>query len=273
MAIRQLGLFRMPRLLLLGLLALTAAQAQACVPRRLAELAVTLDRGVPLLPVSIDGRRALLVLDTGAERTILSTQAAARLGMQSHHACQHAMRGVGGRLMADEEQPDRMAACALALTGYSLLVAPIAPTDSAGRPLDGLPWPTSCSTIAAHSSLHRHLSFPVLLDGHAMAAVIDAGAGLTTVDAVAATSAGATAAALRRDKDVTVQGVAGPASGAHLHRFASLGVAGEAVAGPLAIVIRLDLDDAVVVMGGDFLATHRVWLSYGAPLVSVAPRG
>jgi predicted aspartyl protease len=195
---------------------------------------------------------------------------------------------------------------ALKLTGYSLLVAPITLPGSNGQPVDGLlgadllldfdleldlahhrvgfytpvdcdspmlPWAESYSSIVAHESLHRHLFFPVRLDGHDMAAFIDTGAGLTTIDLTAATAAGATAAALEHDRVVTVQGPAAAAAGARLHRFARLDIGGEAIAAPHAIVTRLDLDDADMVLGADFLATHRVWLSYGARRIHVAAPG
>ena len=69
-----------------------------------------------------------------------------------------------------------------------------------------------------------------------------------------------------------LDGAAAAAAGARLHRFSRLTVAGEVSAGAVAVVTRLRLDDADLILGGDFLAAHRVWLGYGARMVYLAPR-
>ena len=278
----------------------SAASPAACLAQPLAEIAIGLERGVPLITLAIDGGAATLVLDTGAERTILTVGAARRLGLEGHYAYARTMHGVG----AGEVRPGRLAAGALPLTGYSLLVAPITLPSVGGQAIDGLlgadlladfdldldfvhrrvrfykasacaapSWPPPYSSIAAHVSLHRHLFFPVRLDGQDMAAFIDTGSQFTVVDAAAAVRSGLTQAALRLDRAVTVRGAAAVSVGAHVHRFDRLEVAGGVTRDSSAIVARLDLDDADLILGADYLAAHRVWLSYNARTVFVGPRG
>lgn len=285
----------------------TALAAPApCVPRLRAEVAVDMAHGVPLVSMTIDGVHVSLVLDTGAERTLLTTAAVRQLGLAEHNAYVRTVAGLGGRVTAGEVRPKQMAAGALALTGYSLLVAGVTLPGLGGRPVDGLlgadllgdfdldvdlahhvvgfyepatcdapalPWSMPYQGIAAHWSLHRHLFFGVRLDGTDMAAFFDTGASWTTVNSEAAARAGLTAAAMQRDRPITVHGLAASADGAHLHRFAALEIGGVVMADTPVIVTRLNLDDADAILGGDVLATHRVWLAYGLKRVFVAAHG
>ena len=118
------------------------------------------------------------------------------------------------------------------------------------------------SCIEANRSLHDRLFFPVRLDGHALAALVDTGAQLTTLDGEAAAAIGVTAAALAHDPVTILRGAAAEAVRSWAHRFAELQIDGELLRDRTIMVTRLGLQDADLVLGADFLRWQRVWLSY-----------
>ena len=121
------------------------------------------------------------------------------------------------------------------------------------------------ATIKANRSLHDRLFFPVRLDGHAIAALIDTGAQLTALDADSAATFGVTGAALARDPVANLARRGGRNS-SNRARTASRG--SKSTARPCATrsswSTRLGLQDADLVLGGDFLRWQRVWLSYAS---------
>ncbi len=148
--------------------------------------------------------------------------------------------------------------------GRARLYAPAACAD----PL--LPWPAGYGRVAAHKSLHRHLFFPARLDGGEVTAFIDTGARISVLAAAAARRLGVSRAALAGDPPLALRGVAGAATG-RLHRFGREAVAGIVWTPTPIAVLKLRLDDADLILGVDFLETHRAWLSYAAGAVFVAP--
>jgi predicted aspartyl protease len=281
-----------------------AAAAEHCVPVRKAAIALIPGRSAPFVPLTINGDRAVLLLDTGAEQTLLSAAAAKRLGLAAHYTYPHTMQGVGGGLNVGEVRLDAITVGGLSMPGFLMPVANLTLPGVDGQPIDGLLGgdvlgdfdldidmshnqvtlyqPIACDTpalpgwqhyvaVEAHRSMHRHLFFAAQLDGHALTAIIDTGAQRSAIDVAAAAQAGATEAALRQDPTVTVNGMAASVKGSHFHRFGRLEIGTLNWANPVVIVTPLHLDDADVILGADFLATHRVWLSYAAHRVFIAP--
>ena len=76
-----------------------AAADNSCAPRLRAALNVDL-HGAPLVTLMINGRLAHLLLDTGAERTMLTETAARRLGLLTSFDHVQTVRGIGGNVMA-----------------------------------------------------------------------------------------------------------------------------------------------------------------------------
>jgi predicted aspartyl protease len=273
------------------------ALADGCAPAPKAALGLMLDR-VPYVQVSINGSPASLLFDTGAETTLLSVAAAKRLGLTAHFTYPHTLEGIGGGVSVGEVRPDRLALGGLAMPGFLMPVAAISLPGAGGQPLDGLlgadvlsdfdvdidmphhrvtlyqpaacaspslPWRRGYAEVEAHRSLHRHIFFPVQLDGRRLMAIIDTGAQRSAVDAAAAAQTGLTAAMLRQDPPVTVNGMAASVTGSHFHRFGQLRIGPDIWDSPVAIVTPLHLDDADLILGEDFLQAFRVWLSYAPP--------
>jgi predicted aspartyl protease len=290
-------LIRLAAGLLLALGVGAGSVAAQCRADRPAELPVTRLGNVPLVDVRVNGAPAVFLADTGAERTILSTAAAQRLGIAAHYEYARRMRSLGAAVSSGDARLRSLGLGSATLADFRVLVGSVSLPSAGGRPLDGLlgadflgsfeveidlphdrlilyqkppcaisapSWHAPYVTIAANRSLHDRLFFPVSLDGHRLAALIDTGAQLTALDAEAATAAGVTGAALARDPSANLRGAAAETVKSRAHRFNRLDIGGEVVRDPVIVVATLGLQDADLVLGADFLRTRRAWLSYGS---------
>ncbi len=278
-----------------------SAATDACAPRLRAELNVD-PRGGPLVTMNINGGTARLLLDTGAERTILTDGAARRLGLLTSFDHTQLVRGIGGNVEAGVVTPALDGADGK-LPGISFAVVPGHLPPVGDQQVDGLlgadllvaydldldighhlvllydppvcsvpdlPWTRRYDAVEARLSSHRHMAFPITLDGHRLTAFIDTGAQLSLIDAEATSRLGVTEAALGLDDEVEMQGVSAQVIIGREHRFARLGMADEILLSPTVAVTPLRLDDADLLMGTDVLQRERIWLSYATRRIYVA---
>jgi predicted aspartyl protease len=274
---------------------LASAVAKECRPMRKAELIVTPMGNVPIVTVRINGGPADFLFDTGAERTIMSAAAAKRLGVEVHYEYARRMRSLGSAVAGGDARLRSFDLGGMAVGNFRILVGAVSLPSVSGRPVDGLlgadflsdfevdldlphrriilfapppcpitapAWGGHFAAIDANRSLHDRLFFPVLLDGRPLAALIDTGAQLTTVDADSAAAVGVTGAVLARDPVTTLRGAAAEIVKSRAHRFAELQIDGESLRDQTIMVAKLGLQDADLVLGADFLRWQRVWLSY-----------
>src|SRR6185437_7769832 len=130
-------------LLVVALIAAGSAQA-ACSVQKRAE--VTLDEagGVPLVPLTVDGHPASFILDTGAQRSLVTSDAAGRLGLVRDEWVATTMRGVGGVERNRNADPRSLELGGAALRRRTMahdntLAVGTIPRDMiAGRRIDGL---------------------------------------------------------------------------------------------------------------------------------------
>jgi predicted aspartyl protease len=271
------------------------ALAQNCRPTPQAELTVMAMGNVPIVTVRINGGTADFLFDTGAERTIMTAAAAKRLGVDAHYEYERRMRSIGGAVAGGDARVRSLGLGGMVLGDFRILVGAVSLPSFLGKPIDGLlgadflsdyevdldlehrriilfapppcriaapAWSGPYATIEANRSLHDRLFFPVSLDGHALAALIDTGAQLTTMDADSAAAVGVTGVALARDPATTLRGAAAEVVKSRAHRFAELQIDGETLRDQTIMVAKLGLQDADLVLGADFLGWQRVWLSY-----------
>jgi predicted aspartyl protease len=281
--------------------ALTAAQD--CRPGRPVELAVTPMGNVPIVSLVINGSPANFLFDTGAERTILTAPAARRLGVVPHYEYARRMRSLGGAVAGGDARLRTLDLGGRTLRDVRVLVGSVSLPMVDDKPIDGLlgadflsdfevdldlarrrvllyqapacpiaapAWSPPYATIRANRSLHDRLFFPVGLDGHRLAALIDTGAQLTALDAASTAALGVTGASLARDPVATLRGAAAEVVKSRAHRFAQLDIDGEILRDPVIVIASLGLQDADLVLGADFLRSHRVWLSYRSHLIFVS---
>jgi predicted aspartyl protease len=260
-------------------------------------IVATLNRA-PMVTVSANGHSVTLILDTGAERTVLTPAVAERIGAQRPRIeFQRKMRGIGGDLPTHEVELRSFAAGEVPIPWRRVLVAPVAITRVFPTPLDGLlgadvlsdfdidldlprhqmtfyqkqscptaapDWAGPYTAISTGLSLGEHLFFPVRLDGHRIFAVVDTGSQITALSTTAAQALGLSEGLLARDRPVTIQGAAAEVLASRVHRFTKLEVGTMVVRDPEIIVTDLKLSDADLVLGVDFLSSRRLWLSYGS---------
>jgi predicted aspartyl protease len=299
--VRSLGIALF--LLLCATQSRAAAAGEPCPAPPRNALAVRLFHGVPLVAVTIDGASAPLILDTGAEETVLTVAAAARLGLKGHYEYPRSLRSVGGGVATGQVRVASLAAGGAAVRDFIVLVGPLSLPSVAGMQPAGLlggdflsrfdvdldlaedrltlyrsgcapvrpPWRSAYTTIPANRSIDGRLFFPVTLDGHRLFAFIDTGAQVSTIDTRAARRLGLSEAAIAGGPAATLRGVSAAKVQAHTHRFAWLQIGGDTVRDPVMIVAPLNLPDADIVLGLDFLRGRRVWFSYPAHRIFLGP--
>jgi clan AA aspartic protease (TIGR02281 family) len=280
--------------------------AVACGAVRLGETTVATLQNAPIVTLFANGAAVTLLLDTGAQTTILTPAAAQRIGAQRPRIeFQRQMSGIAGSLQTGEVELRSFSIGSVAIPWRRVRVGPLSIGNAFSVPLDGVLGADSLSTfdidvdlpdhrivlyerqtcagaspawtepydkIAAGRSLGDHLFFAARLDGRRIATFIDTGAQLTVLSTQAAAALGLTPAVLARDPAIRLHSAAAEELSAHVHRFAQLGI-GTAVVRDLEIAVTdLRLSDADLVLGVDFLKSRRMWLSYGSQQIFLSRR-
>ena len=280
--------------------------AGECGTVRLGETTVATLRNAPIVTLSANGVPVTLLLDTGAEGTILTPAVAQRIGAQRPRVeFQRQLRGIAGSLESNEAELRSFTLGRVAIPWRRVRVAPVNVASVFSGPLDGvlgadtlssfdvdfdLPghrmvlyqkqtcpgaapaWTEPYATVSAGRSRGDHLFFPVRLDGRRTDAFIDTGSQFTVLSTRAALALGVTAAVLARDRMVTVRGAAGEQLAARVHRFSQLEIGAETIRNPEIVVTDVSLSDADLVLGIDFLKSRRLWLSYGSQQIFLSHR-
>jgi predicted aspartyl protease len=292
----------------LGSVAVAAdTRSAGCGTSRVGEIAVATLRNAPIVTLSANGVPVTLLLDTGAEWTILTPAAAKRVGAQTPRVeFQRQIRGLAGSLATNEVELRSFTAGEVAIPWRRVRVASLNMPSVFSGPLDGvlgadtlssfdvdldLPhhrmvfygkqscpsaapaWAEPYATIAARRSFSNHLSFPAQLDGRPVDTFIDTGAQVSLLSSRAALALGVTEAALARDRATVTLGATAERLDSHLHQFSRLEVGGEVVRNPALVVTDVSLRDADLVLGVDFLGSRRIWLSYGSQQIFLSRRG
>jgi predicted aspartyl protease len=277
-----------------------------CGTVRLGETTVATLRNAPIVTLSANGVPVTLLLDTGAEGTILTPAVAQRIGAQRPRVeFQRQLRGIAGSLESNEAELRSFTLGRVAIPWRRVRVAPVNVASVFSGPLDGvlgadtlssfdvdldLPghrvvlyqkqtcpdaapaWAEPYARISAGRSRGDHLFFPVRLDGRRTDAFVDTGSQFTVLSTRAALALGVTATVLARDRMVTVRGAAAEQLAARVHRFWQLEIGAETIRNPEIVVTDVRLSDADLVLGIDFLKSRRLWLSYGSQQVFLSRR-
>jgi len=297
-------------LLVVALIAAGSAQA-ACSVQKRAE--VTLDEagGVPLVPLTVDGHPASFILDTGAQRSLVTSDAAGRLGLARDEWVATTMRGVGGVERNRNADPRSLELGGAALRRRTMahdntLAVGTIPRDMiAGRRIDGLlgrdllsvfdldldvpgrhltlysvagcagrflPWAGDYTAVPVRNPAESALVVPVELDGHTLRALLDTGAGSTLVAAPGIAKLGLVPPDFTNDAALGLSGLGSRTTTAHRHRFASLRVGSEVARQPWLWVSPVRLYPvADMLLGADWLAARRVWISYATQQLFITP--
>ena len=255
-----------------------------------------------MVPAQLGGRAVSMVLDTGAEGMLVTPGAAAALGLRRDPSRRVRALGTGGTVVAEVAALPllrfggltwpSLSAPVVAAPGLpaadpavaGLIGAPVLAEydldldlprgrvrlhDVQGCP-DGIrPFAPPYVMLPLRLSAGRQPLVPVLVNGVALRAVLDTGSRATVLTEEAGRRAGL-GRPLRED---VTSGVDGAMTPVRWHRARELRVGWEALAEMAVGVAALDLGDADMLLGMDYLAGRRVWVGYAGGRVFLQAPG
>jgi hypothetical protein len=300
------------RLLLVFLVTLLGAgsASAACSVRQRTVIPIEDSGGVILVPLQVNGLDATFILDTGAERSVTTPAAIARLGLRLDEWVGTTMRGVGGVEAHRNADPRSMTLGGVLLQRHtlshdaSLTVGTLPRTRVGNITIDGLlgrdflavfdldldlprrtltlydvndcggrflPWTGSYASVPVSNPMEYALVAQVAVDGTPLRALIDTGASSSIIGAPGMVRLGVPLSAISQDPGVTVSGLGPRMVIMRRHRFQSLRVDGETVRDPELWVAPVRFTPIVdMLLGADWLAGKRVWISFATHQVFVA---
>ena len=283
--------------LLAGCASVPPPAGPGCALTRLGQVSLDVAAGVPVVVAQIGGLPARLLLDTGAGTTVVAPHVARRLGLRPTGA-QVTMFGAAGRITATPvllpsvRLGDAAVRAVPALIERALDVAPDGTlgvnllsafeidldmpnrvaTLYAPRRCGGLtpPWAERYTQLPAWRVAEGQLAVPIAVNGVELSAALDTGASVTFLTPRAAMRAGLGALIVDAAPAGRVQAANGAPAGLRRVQVDRFTVGTTTLRNPVLQVG--DLPDAVGdgLLGGDYLATHRVWLALAAGVVFVA---
>lgn len=278
-------------------LASCAEQNGVCQVSTLGDLPVLNKFGSPIVGVTINGHDAAMIVDSGADISMISEEASKNFGLvDTGHVLN--ISGVTGEMFSPVMQADKMGLGSGTSGEVYLTQAKRSFGGTiAGRPVVGLfgadflhsydvmfdlpggkialyqlsacktPTPT-WDGPSSKLDWYRlgtnglRIGTTIRLNGKKIDAMLDSGAWHTSVLPSQARKAGVSKNDLVQDITFTSSGVTGKSKvGSHLHRFASLQIGDELYPNPLLGISPIETD-GYALLGADFLRHNRVWVSY-----------
>jgi predicted aspartyl protease len=309
-----MGRFSMKRWVSVAIVAMTlmsttgyaAHGVGVCGTIRLGETTIATLHNAPIITLFANRAAITLLLDTGAQTTVLAPDAAERIGARRPRVeSSREMQAIAGSLRTREVELQSFTIGGVEMPLRRVRVAPLYVESAYSVRLDGvlgadtlssfdididLPgshlvlyqkqtcagaapaWTGPYSRISAGRSLGDHLCFPAQLEGRSIVAFIDTGAQFSVISKRAAAALAITDPVLARDPAMTVLGAAAEQLDGRVHRFSQLAIGTEVIRDPEIGVTDLRLSDADLVLGVDFLQSRRVWMSYGSQQIFLSRR-
>ena len=279
------------------------ASAQSCY-KLVAQVALQDDQGFLNIPVTLNSHRARMIVDTGSEGSLLSPEAAALFETQldrTRHTMVHGTGGLGRVVPNAVVRSFKMGGLEFGPVSIPVDALPAVPrTDPAVEGLVGgdllarydVEFDVAQGTLSFWSAQTSECSGPqgwryiyravplqtagerviarVELDGHALQALVDSGARSCIVSTQAVERMGVGAHELAADPGGLTTGVDGHQQTYHWHKFGMLQIGQEQEKSPVLTVAPVQ-DTVDMLLGADWFATHRVWISYRTHTLYVMP--
>jgi predicted aspartyl protease len=254
----------------------------------------------------IDGEPITLLVDTGAERTLLTEATVDRLHLPRD--LQHATRtfGIGSSTATwDANLPNGIVLGGAEVPLDRVTVGRFAINEIAGNHADGLLgadilrtfdidlnvpmhemtlylprhgcadvsplWDQAYVSIEGVSVFGNRLLLPFELDGVPGTALLDTGAQMSSISQHMAERVGLLEADFASDRTVMAHGAAPDQVPVRMHRFVTLRVGPAAIRAPVLPVVPMSSSMADALVGGDFLRGRRVWLSFSTQQLFLGP--
>ena len=263
-----------------------------------------------VLPVEVNGMQASFLLDTGAQRSVVTDAAVQRLGLARDEWVGTTMSGIGGVDRRPNADPRSFSLGGVPLVrrtlnhDTSLTVGVLARADAVGSRIDGLlgrdylsvfdldvdiparrvtlyqvsgcsgrflPWTDRYVAVPITMPTESAIVVPVAVDGVPLRALLDSGASSSLIGDPGIHRLGIEPASLAGDPGDQVGGVGMHIVTMRRHRFKSLRIGNEIIQQPLLWVAPMHLHPIVdMLLGADWLSTRRVWISYATRQLFVA---
>ncbi len=258
---------------------------------------------------TVDGMPSRLVVDTGAGNTVLSAAAARRAGVSPDLQRLVRTTGIGGAATYPTGRIGRLKLGDFPVEPAVVLIMPAVPVADGNLGMDILgdadldidmpdgrvtlhygrlcpraspPWNVPATELRTAARLTplpqpagarpRQLLLLMELDGVPALALLDTGSGRSVVAHTFAARLGVTDAALASRPSLRLAGLSPQAGKGRPWQFHEARIGTERIEQPTMVVTELPDPGYDVLLGMDYLATHRVWLSYGARRIFVAAR-
>ncbi|HME23638.1 MAG TPA: retropepsin-like aspartic protease [Acetobacteraceae bacterium] len=259
------------------------------------------------LQAKIGDEPVTMLVDTGAERTLLTEEAVDRLHLPRD--LQHATRtfGIGSPTSTwDAKLPNGIVLGTTHFPVDVVTVGRFAIHGVAGGSADGLlgadillafdvdldlpadritfyrarrqcpdatpPWKEPYIGVDGVSTRRDRLQVPFELDGVAGLGVLDTGAQFSSISKGMAERVGLAEEAMATDRTVMAHGAAPDQVPVHIHRFREFRVGPEVMHAPMLPVVPMTSGMGDGLVGADFLRGRRTWLSFSAQRVFVTPQ-
>jgi predicted aspartyl protease len=265
-------------------------------------------RQFPTVPATIDGLPTTLVVDTGAMQTVVSTATAERAHVVPDPRLTAVVTGIGGTASYRVGNARLMKLGDIPVSPATVTIMPQVPLADGNLGMDILgdvdldidlpnsaitlyrgllcpgakpPWGVAATELATDavmsrrlpaSARPRRLRVAIELDGKPALAVLDTGSGYSLATRAFAAKLGIGAGALATAPRVPMTGLSPDDAEGRAWWFRRLRIGAEQVNRPMMVVVNLENADFDVLLGMDYLAGHRIWMSYGARRVFVADR-
>jgi hypothetical protein len=296
--------------LIAALLASGSGALAACTIVHQADVPVQIVAGVPVVGVEVNRVMLPFVLDTGAQRSMVTDATVRRAGLRRDEWASTTIKGVSGYERHRNADPTSILLGGIALRRHTvagdmtLTVGPLPQAALADHEIAGLlgmdfltsfdldldlphgrlslyhvtgcagrflPWPTGYDAIAAAEPIHDVLTIPVELDGVPLRAEIDSGSSISLLIATGLHRMGLTPDGLARDPESSVNGIGAFTVAMHRHRFGTLQIGTERIAAPALWVAQVHILPIVdLLLGGEWLRQRRVWFSHATSQIFIA---
>ena len=274
-----------------------------CPLVRFAEVPIEAHANLLYVRAEIDGAPLKLLLDTGAERTLLTETVVDRLRLPRDH--QHATRtfGIGSPTASwDANLPHGLALGGTTFPVRTVTVGSFGMDKLDGGGADGLlgadillafdmdldlpdgrltlyrarrgcadapPWSVPYVRIAGVTARRDRLLMPFLLDGVLGMAVLDTGAQLTSFSVRMAARTGLEEEQLANDPVVTAHGAAPDNVSVRIHQFRELRIGPAIMREPRLPVVPMSSGIGDALVGAEFFKGRRAWISFATQQVYV----
>jgi predicted aspartyl protease len=272
----------------------------------LAEMPLDVRGNMLFVQAKIDEEPVTLLVDTGAERTLLTEAAVDRLHLPRD--LQHVTRtlGIGSAIATwDARLPNGIVLGATHFPVDSVSVGRFGIDLQDGGSVDGLlgadillafdvdldlpaqritfyrarrecpeaapPWNQPYFAVSGVSTRRNRLLVPFELDGVAGMAVLDSGAEFSSISQSMAERIGLAKDAMATDRTMMAQGAAPDQVPVHVHLFHGFRVGPAMMHTPELLVVPKVGGMADALVGADFLRGRRAWLSFSTQRIFVTP--